>query len=352
MLNPDDIKKYNRLSKAKQQAFEKQLQQDDLHYMSSVAFEEFDVSAEEIVKLTKRMNKHSAVPKYNLFQTVFISAMCGLLIGVSVFFVIFHKNQNHPSVWQIIEAEESATAKSLHNSIKAGDTLFPIVETKPQTIEHFRTTENQMEEITIAEPPDMLSTLSSSLSTEDKTEDKDIVLQFIPNAPVIFIHQLKVTNYKAYYFKQNQTIDLGELSGLSAQYESHANIETNQLRRSNAYLANKIIQNAMRLFNSKKYANCIEELMLLYNYNKDDANAQFYLGMCFYLSNKYSVAQHYFQQNLDNQNNIFHQESEFYQALCFLNTHQKEKAFEQLKQIIANKGFYSTRAQEVLDKQK
>lgn len=350
MLNPNDIKNYKALSKAKQQAFEKQMQQDDLHYLSSTAFEEFSVSEQEIESLTNRLSQKST-SQFKVFQTVFISALCGLLIGVSVFFIIFHKNQNHPSVWQIFDSEESVSQKTLNNPVNATDTLFPTVEQKPQQIEHFHTNENQLVvEAKVVEQPDMLSTLSSSLSTQE-TLDNDIVLQFIPNAPVIFIHQLKVTNYKGYYFKQNQSIDLMELSGLSAQYESEVNKETIQLRRSNAYMANRIIQNAMQLFNGKKYANCIEELMLLYNYNKDDANAQFYLGMCFYLTKKYNIAQKYFQENLDNQNNIFHQESEFYQALCLLNTNQKEKALELLKQIVTNKGFYSTRAQEVLNKE-
>jgi len=334
MLNPNDIKNYSSLSKAKQQAIEKEMQQDEMHYMSSVAFEEFGVSEQEIEKLTKQFSQKYPSNNSNLFQTVFISVLCGLLIGVSVFFIIFHKNQNHPSVWQVFEVEENTSDKSLNNAINANDTLFPLVDQKPAVIEHFHTTENQVQEIQTIEPPDMLSIVSSSLSL------------------VIFIHQLKVTNYKGYYFKQNQSIDLAELSGLSAQYESAANKESIQLSRSNAYLANKIIQNAMHLFNAKKYVNCIEELTLLYNYNKEDANAQFYLGMCFYLSKKYSVAQNYFQQNLDNQNNIFHQESEFYQALCFWNTNQKELALEQLKRIVTNKGFYSPRAQEILNKEK
>lgn len=351
MLNPNDIKNYSGLSKAKQQAFEKQMQEDELHYLSSVSFEEFNVSEQELEALTKHINQ-SSTRNFKLFQTIFISLLCGLLIGVSIFFIIFHKNQNHPSVWQIFESKEDVAPKSLNNSINPNDTLFPTVEQKAEVIEHFHSNENQIQEIKIVETPDMLSTLSTSLSLENGNEDNDIVLQFIPNAPVIFIHQLKVTNYKGYYFKQNQSIDLAELSGVAAQYESAANKEIVQLNRSNAYLANKIIQNAMRLFNGKKYANCIEELMLLYNYNKDDANAQFYLGMCFYLTKKYSVAQNYFQQNLDNQNNIFHQESEFYQALCLLNTNQKDQAISQLKQIVTNKGFYSTRAQEVLDKEK
>jgi tetratricopeptide (TPR) repeat protein len=95
----------------------------------------------------------------------------------------------------------------------------------------------------------------------------------------------------------------------------------------------------------------IEELTMLYDFNHDDANAQFYLGMSYYQLGKYNVAKNFFQKNLDNINNIFHQESEFYQALCLLNLKQNEEAVKQLQIIVNNKGFYSVRAKEVLDKQ-
>jgi tetratricopeptide (TPR) repeat protein len=105
----------------------------------------------------------------------------------------------------------------------------------------------------------------------------------------------------------------------------------------------------MRLFDSKDYTGCIEELNLLYDFNKDDANAQFYLGLCYYQLGKYTVAQSFFNKNLDNAINIFHQESEFYEALCLLKTNQAD-AKAQLQRIVANKGFYSNRAKEVLEK--
>jgi tetratricopeptide (TPR) repeat protein len=349
MLNPKDIENYSSLSKSQKLDLEKQMQQDDLHYLSSVAFEQFGVSDADIKKLHQGIDKRTSFNS-NSFQAIFISVLCGLLIGVSIFFVIFQKSKNHPSIFQSL-FEESATSKSLNNTIQSVDTLFPAIETKAVPIEHYKTIAEQAEEPTISEVPDMLSTIPSTLSEINNEENNDIILRFIPNAPVIFIHQLKVTNYRFYYFKQSQAIDLSINSGLSAQYESNTDVEFVRLNRSNAYLAHKIIRNAMGLFNSKRYANCIEELNLLYNFNPDDANAQFYLGMCYYLTGKYTLAQTFFLKNVDNQNNIFHQESEFYQALCLLNTQQTDKALEQLQQIVNRKGFYGTRAQEVLNKQ-
>ena len=72
--------------------------------------------------------------------------------------------------------------------------------------------------------------------------------------------------------------------------------------------------------------------------------------MCYFQLNKFAIANTYFQKNLDNVNNIFHQESEYYQALCLINTKQVDEAIKQLKIIVTNKGFYSVRAQETLSK--
>ena len=345
MLNPKDISNYNNLSKTEKQALEKDMQHDDLSYLSSLAFEQFKVSDSEITKLNSLIDKKTGSSNSS-FNTIFISLLCGLLIGISIFFVIFQKSKNHPSVYQSIEEEEQA-AKKLNNNVTETDTVFPIIEHK--VVEHYNTIAEKIEEEPVAEMPEMLTSKPVSLPVvEDKEED--IVFAFTPNAPVVFISNLKVTNYRMYYFKQSEAIDLSINMGVAAQYGSKADIERPVMNSSNTYLAHKVIAQAMRLFNSKHITNCIEELAILYKYNKDDANAQFYLGMCYYQLNKFGIAETYFQKNLDNVNNIFHQESEFYQGLCLLNLQQTEEAIKQLQTNVNTKGFYSERAKETIHK--
>ncbi len=346
MLDPKDISNFNTLSKEGQRSLEKQMQQDELNYLSSVAFEQFKVTNAELDELNGLIDKKAGNRSTN-FNTIFISVLCGLFIGISVFFVVFEKSKTHPSVFQAMEEE---AAKKLNNTVASTDTVFPEIKPQPLVIEHYNTIADHAEELKAVEMPDMLPVKTPALP-EPETVEEDIIFQFIPNAPVVFISNLKVTNYRLYYFKRNEAIDLSVNTGLSAQYENNASVEHTVLSKSNAYQAHRIIQKAMRLFSGKNITNCIEELNLLYNFNNDDANAQFYLGMCYFQTGKYNFAQNYFQKNLDNENNIFHQESEFYQALCLLNLKQNDKAVEQLQHIVANKGFYATRAQEALNKQ-
>jgi tetratricopeptide (TPR) repeat protein len=345
MHKTNNTSKQSHLTKEQQQSLDKSMQDTDLSYLSAIAFEQFNVSDEEIEKLNTKIDKKIKGGS-GTFNTIFISVLCGLLIGISIFFVIFQKSKNHPSVYQSVEEEK--TEHKLENNIAAIDTVFPKIETKE--IEHYHTVANHVEKINT---PEILETLPSkplNLTLPEKEEEEDIVFQFTANAPVVFIHNLKVTNYRMYYFKNNYAIDLNANTGVPAQYGSKADIETAYLHKSNSYLAHKIIKQAMRFFSSKNITNCIEELTMLYDFNHDDANAQFYLGMCYYQLGKYAIAKNFFQKNLDNINNIFHQESEFYQALCLLNLNQTDEAFKQLEYIANNKGFYSERAKETIHK--
>ncbi len=350
MIKPDDIHKNANLPKDQKRDLERSMQQDDLNYLSSVAFEQFNVTNTDIDKLNVLIDKKTGRTPGN-FNTIIVSLLCGLFIGISVFFVIFQKSKTHPSVFQLIEPEKPQHAL---NTVNPSDTIFP--ETKPviaKDIEHYNSVSDQIEETPVTiDVPEPMNSKAIEFPEPKPENNEEIILSFSPNAPVVFINNLKVTNYRLYYFKQSRSIDLSVNSGLSAQYENKGAVENNRFNYSDNYLAHKIIQRAMKLFNTKHYVNCIEELNLLYDFNKNDANAQFYLGMCYYLTGKYSLAQTYFQKNLDTDNNIFHQESDFYLALCLLNTNQTDKAVEQLKSIVTGKGFYSTRAKEVLTKEK
>lgn len=346
MLKPSDISDYKSLTGAQQKSFENKMQQDELSYLSSVSFEQFDITDADIQKLDVLIDNKTKGGSGS-FNTIFISVLCGLLIGISIFFVIFQKNKNHPSVSQLIEEEK--IYNKLNNAITQIDTVFPVIEKKP--IEHYNTISEKTEEPSfLVDQPEILPRKDLIPPLSENTDDEEIVFQFTANAPVIFIDNLKVTNYRMYYFKQTLAIDLSGNMGVAAQYGSKAEIERVAMNNSNTYLAHKVIRKAMRLFKSKNIVNCIEELTILYNYNKNDANAQFYLGMCYYQLGKHQVAERFFQKNLDNVNNIFHQESEFYQALCLLNMKHTAAALKQLQNIVNNKGFYSSRAKETLDK--
>lgn len=349
MITPNSIHKI-KLSAETNKPLEKEIQANELNYLSAGAFEQFNVTDADIDVLHGLIDKKVGASLSTSFNSILVSALCGLFIGISIFFVIFQKSKTHASVFQFIETETNFHVPL--NKVMAADTVFPELKIPIQKpVEHYNSNVNQLELPIELEAPEPMQSKPIDLQINNIETTDDIIYSFSPNAPVVFISNLKITNYRLYYFKQNQVINLSINTGLAAQYENNSSVENTRLAPSDNYYAHKIIQQAMRLFSSKHYSNCIDELNMLYDFNSDDANAQFYLGMCFYITGKYKIAQTYFIKNSDNQNNIFHQESNYYFALCLLHTNQKNKAISALQSIIIGKGFYSDRAKEVLSAQ-
>ncbi len=357
---------------------QKKEQADELNYLSGLAFEQFGFENSDVDNITQRINKkikveaealdtstslskHSAqqppqsplsIKKQTGFTTIFISLLCGLFIGVSVFFVLFNKSKNHASVYQKLTEENEQLKKALNNTVLATDTIFNIPQnTSIKLKEHFTTQDELPNEKSVFDELENLEPKTTTIAFSDiQLKEETITPAFIPNAPVLFISDLKVANYKAYYFKQNQSIDLVLNTGLSAQYENETKLQKVQRNRNSKYFAHLMIQRAMKLFNQKQIDACIEELQWLYDYNKQDANAQFYLGMCYVEKKQYKKALALLEHNLENDINIFHQEAEYYKAICLLKTNNADEAKQLFQKIKNSNGFYASRVGDWLNK--
>ncbi len=350
---------------------QKEEQKDELSYLSGLAFEQFVFDDNDLDSITQRINKKMennvglrrfdsaqrssqsqlGVKKQTGFTTVFISLLIGLFIGVSVFFVLFNKSKNHASVYQNLANENELLKKALNNRVVATDTVFNIPQNSSTELkEHFTTQDELIIEPKTVDEFENLEPKTVTLPVSDVELKDEITHSFIPNAPVLFISDLKVANYKTYYFKQNQSIDLALNNGLSAQYENESQLQKVQRNRNSNYFAHVMVQRAMKLFNQKQFDACIEELKGLYDYNKEDANAQFYLGMCYVEKQQYQQALILFENNLENDVNIFHQEAEYYKAICLLKTNKLEQAKQLFQKIKSNNGFYASRVGDWLEK--
>ena len=329
-----------------------QSSQDELAYLSELSFEQFGLDEIALYRINKRID--ARVFK-NGSNTVFISLCCVALISVTCFFVLFNRSQNQPSSYQALLQENNDLTKTLHNLVLPSDTIVDLTaitsNTKNNPIEPFKksvtiaTNTNQQE-------VDELGNLSikqieipfSEINTSENTNTA-----FLANAPCVFISDLKIANYKAYYFKQNQFIDLDLTTGLSSQYENERSVQKLARARNSNYYAHVIIQQAMTLYQNQSYANSIEKLQLLYNYNADDVNAQFYIAMGLFEQKQFSKALAFYDACSNNTINVFYQEAEYYKALCLLKTNQTNEAKKLLIQIKNNRTFYSERASSLLD---
>jgi len=351
MIDINDIEKHRKAGESDRHRLEKQFQADALSYLGSAGMEAYGVTAQDLDKLTQRIDRAgtSFTPKSPLF----ISLLCGLLLGVSVFFVLYQKSQIHASKAMALN-EESKTAPVASTSPSITDTTIelPRVEVKAYKEEHFASTREAPVPLPAVEVPESLPSHSIPARLDDGANEEELALKFVPNAPVVFIHNLKVTNYRLYYFRNDQKVELIDAEpGVSAQY-------SNQTERDAAghnslephYYLHQQLREAMLQFSKANYTGSIHTLKALLDYNAADANAQFYSGMSYYYLGNDARALEFFDKVLANTNNIFHQESAFYKAQVLVRTKQTEEAAVLLKSIIAERGFYSQRAAELLGK--
>lgn len=326
-------------------------QADELSYLSSLATEEFAISRKDLEQMVARIDQ--AAPSAGGYGgAVFISLLCGVLIGMSVFFVYFNRSKNHPGTAQQLADAPAGTEKSLNNTVSETDTALVLpaaVQAKPYHEEHFASTQDVAQAPAVQEMPETLPSQPIAVDASTMASQEDLMLKFVANAPVVFIHDLKVTEYRHYYFKQDKWIGMQENTGLPVLYSSTRDVAAGEPEeKDHGYYAHEEIKDAMLKFSKGRYAACIHDLQDLLKLNPDDVNALFYSGMSYYYLGNDAKAVECFNQVLGNVNNVFHQEAAFYKAQGLLRLKQTEEAGVLLKSIEQEKGFYSARAAALL----
>ncbi len=340
-----DFKKYNKWPEPEKQKLQKEFHDNDLNYLSSVAFENGSFSEADSNELTKLIDKRSGKSSFGSGLTIFLSLVCGIFIGITLFFVWDEKNKTNVSSSEIGNSQKLVSPVVMPTDAYFDSALANVINAPKK--EHFNVSESG-EQLNLLTPMENIDIKEiNSINIKEQTLNSEEILNYIPNASVIFIHDLKVANYKNYYFKNNNNIDIRD-NGVSAQFANKEEVKTNLNKRleERDYYAHEIIKDAMQTFHKKQFTVCIDLLNFLYRYNKEDVNAQFYLGMSFYSLGDYNKAMSYFTKASDNKINIFLQEAEFYTALCYKNTNKITEANELFKQIIDKKMFYAERAKE------
>ncbi len=337
---------YKDLPEKEKRKLQEQFHETDLNYLSSFAFEANAIKMEDLEDLNSRIDKRiSGNSFFNM--NVVIALAIGIFIGCSVFFVWHEKSLTHASHPENFNLNEDV------KEIKATTPLsaeIVVTETEDKPKEHFSISESgeQLSLLTPMEDAEIKDINSLEVKPVTITETEEL-LAYIPNSSVLFIHDLKVANYKGYYFKNSGNIDIRE-NGLSAQFSNKEEVSgLNKRLQDKDYYAHEIIKDAMQAFNKKQFTASIELLDLLQGYNKDDVNTQFYLGMSYFYLGNYNKATPYFERTISNDINVFLQEAEFYSALSMKKGGNVTEANELFKKIIRKKLFYAERAVQELN---
>jgi hypothetical protein len=339
---------YKELPEKEKRKLQEEFHENDLNYLSSFAFESGTIKEEDLDDLNKAIDKRVSGISSGFNLNVIIALVIGVLIGGAIFYFWPEKNAKPISEKENIQPQNNNSSQGniQQTTIDSSSAEIP----KPHAKEHFNISESG-EHLSLSSPMENMEIKDiNSIEVKSITPtDPEEILNYIPNSSVIYIHDLKVANYKGYYFKNSDNIDIRD-NGLSAQFSNKE--ETNNLNKrmeDKDYYAHEIIKDALDAFNKKQYVASIDLLSLLNNYNKDDVNTQFYLGMShFYLGN-YTKATKFLEAAENNSINIFLQESEFYSALSMKKSGKIDEAKNLFKKIAGKKLFYAARATEELN---
>ena len=324
---------------------------DDLEYLAQLGFDKTPINEADLEELNKKVRQRTFSYNNGLYFG-FISLIIGVFIGVSLFFMIDNKQLVYSSDFPNKILNDSIQFKK--TTAQTAIALDTIVVTKENFINpqaHLKTlrsasvavTEVQLDTAVIipSKPVDVSAMLGNM------NESK---LKYMANAPIVYIHDLKVTNYTSLYFKKNQYVKLLGKDGLPVSYANKEdyNKSGSDLKQSADYFLHEELADALLTFKKGNYEQCLYALNNISTYNNEDLNCDFYSGMCYYYKKNYAKATEFFNKCIESANNSFLQEAMYYEALSIYESGDKEAAIAKFK-LIADEGeFYSVKAKAFL----
>lgn len=292
----------------------------------------------------------TSAPATNYFSVVLITAFSCLL-----FMLIFSK-KNIIQIGGSLQEPQAKPADLIADAVSL-DTIFTIAENtdakkirpghdeKNKTADHFTISERDRHfaetiEIEIL-PTKEITSIDTAASKPALTEN---MLRMLPNASVLYIYDLKITEFQKLYFKKMKPFVLNE-TGLSSAYENNDAYKSLINEQRNAdYTLDMLLKDALKAFNKKQFKLSFALFEEILEYNKQDVNALFYSGLCQYENGYYADALNRFDKVILNENNVFDQEAEWYKALSLLEQDKSQEAVSLLAKISSENGFYAERA--------
>lgn len=124
--------------------------------------------------------------------------------------------------------------------------------------------------------------------------------------------------------------------------------EMTGLYRSSAILNDEMA--GVEMYNDKNYTGALERFQLVLSENPDHPMVNFYTGLSYQELEEFRSAITHFQMVIDEKDNLFIEQAEWYMALCYLKTDNQARAFSIFNEILHKNGYYSNDARKILKK--
>lgn len=109
------------------------------------------------------------------------------------------------------------------------------------------------------------------------------------------------------------------------------------------------LNGSMEYFEKSNYKKALKRFNTILNTYKDDINARFYGGLCYYNLGQYEKAIEYFDNSFNIEFGNFRQEAQWFKAKAFVEMNKLESARQLLHRIISENKFYSKDAKNLLE---
>jgi tetratricopeptide (TPR) repeat protein len=309
----------------------------DLDYLSQLGYDSVSGAEVDIVELTKKIKIRSQTNALNLS---FVSLIVGIFLGITLFFVIYDgPKENRKIMANVSKAKVELPVKEKELML---DTFFISEKFMKRGVS--KKLERRREADTVYKEtvsPEIMSLKQAEISVSDSVKENTI--QFSYNASVKYVQDLKVCNYYTLYFKGGKLLPVGG-EGVPADRagkESHHEIK---FREAPTVYLHEVIEEGLKQYNKGEYLKSVLSFNTVSAITNKDLNCRFYTAMNYFQLKKYSQAIELFKTCIEDECNVFKEESEFYQALSLYNSGNNSDAEELFRQIKEEKGFYADRA--------
>lgn len=177
---------------------------------------------------------------------------------------------------------------------------------------------------------------------------RNVEPEYIKNsktAAEIYLHRLKLVDYRKYRSKPKVKTKQVVLTGVPANKESEDSEEPVSEMQEIEIPYIEYLSKTMGKFSRGAYKNALSRFDIILETYKDDVNANFYSGLCLYNLGQYEEAIDRFLACRISTFNNFDEEAQWMTALCYEELGQDDKARVYFQKIIDQGGFYKKQAQ-------
>lgn len=163
-------------------------------------------------------------------------------------------------------------------------------------------------------------------------------------AKEVYLHDLKLIDYREYRTKPEIAIEKIVLTGTAANYEASDDMHAEPSVETVAIPYHDYIDKTMNFVSRGKWKQALQRLQLVLETYPDDINGHFYAGLCCYNLQQFEEAKQHFATCLQLSYSNFNEEATWYLAQSLVANGEKSSAKELLTAIRDQKGYYAKQA--------